>query len=146
MTTTNGSEYDADSFTLDPESSTTRLVISEVMSLFSWRTPKVHGDRNPGSCRLDLMPIVVGAPRSGTTLLRLMLDSHPALAIPPATDFLKLVAELKGRDDKLRERFVRALMTYPTEAPCRPDFEMTEEALRSALSAISPFSIADGYH
>ena len=28
---------------------------------------------------------IVGMPRSGTTLLRLMLDAHPALAIPPET-------------------------------------------------------------
>ena len=34
------------------------------------------------------MPIIVGAPRSGTTLLRLMLDSHPDVAIPPETGFL----------------------------------------------------------
>jgi len=91
------------------------------------------------------MPIIVGAPRSGTTLLRLMLDSHPALAIPPETGFLKLAADLKGRDRKLRERFVRALMTYPVEAPCWPDFEISEEALRTALTTITPFSIADGY-
>ena len=29
------------------------------------------------------MPIIVGAPRSGTTLLRFMLDAHPDVAIPP---------------------------------------------------------------
>ncbi|MDX6290267.1 MAG: hypothetical protein QOH42_2066 [Blastocatellia bacterium] len=74
-----------------------------------------------------------------------MLDSHPALAIPPETGFLKLATELRGRDRKLRERFVRALMTYPAEAPCWPDFEISEEALRTAVTAISPFSIADGY-
>ncbi len=91
------------------------------------------------------MPIIVGAPRSGTTLLRLMLDSHPALAIPPETGFLNLATELRGRDQNLRERFVRALTNYPTEVPCWPDFEIPEEAFRSALNAISPFSIADGY-
>ena len=32
-------------------------------------------------------PFVVGAGRSGTTLLRMMLDSHSTLAIPPETDF-----------------------------------------------------------
>ncbi len=74
-----------------------------------------------------------------------MLDSHPALAIPPETGFLKLATELGGRDRNLRERFVRALTNYPTEVPCWPDFEIPEEAFRSALNAISPFSIADGY-
>jgi hypothetical protein len=36
-------------------------------------------------------PFVVGVPRSGTTLLRLMLDSHPELTIPPETHFLPRV-------------------------------------------------------
>ena len=31
---------------------------------------------------------VVGTDRSGTTLLRMMLDSHPDLAIPPETHFI----------------------------------------------------------
>ncbi len=31
---------------------------------------------------------VVGCPRSGTTLLQLMLDSHPNLALPPETVFI----------------------------------------------------------
>jgi len=30
---------------------------------------------------------IVGVPRSGTTLLRMMLDSHPEMAIPPETHF-----------------------------------------------------------
>jgi len=33
-------------------------------------------------------PFVVGVGRSGTTLLRLMLDAHPEVAIPPETGFL----------------------------------------------------------
>jgi hypothetical protein len=32
-------------------------------------------------------PFVVGVGRSGTTLLRMMLDAHPQLAIPPETQF-----------------------------------------------------------
>jgi Sulfotransferase family len=36
-------------------------------------------------------PFIVGVPRSGTTLLRLMLDSHPELTIPPETHFLPRV-------------------------------------------------------
>jgi len=39
-------------------------------------------------------PFVVGVGRSGTTLLRLMLDAHPALAIPPETHFLPVLIEL----------------------------------------------------
>lgn len=35
-----------------------------------------------------VFPSVVGCPRSGTTLLRAMLDSHPALAVPPEADWV----------------------------------------------------------
>jgi len=38
-------------------------------------------------------PFIVGVARSGTTLLRLMLDSHPELAIPPETHFAGRVLE-----------------------------------------------------
>ena len=47
-------------------------------------------------------PFVVGVNRSGTTLLRLMLDSHPQLTIPPETHFVpELIDALKemGRAD-----------------------------------------------
>jgi hypothetical protein len=39
------------------------------------------------ACALPL-PVVVGVGRSGTTLLRLMLDAHPQVAIPAETGFL----------------------------------------------------------
>jgi hypothetical protein len=42
-------------------------------------------------------PFVVGVSRSGTTLLRLMLDAHPELAIPAETRFLpELFAMVEG--------------------------------------------------
>ncbi len=45
-------------------------------------------------------PFVVGVPRSGTTLLRLMLDAHSLMAIPPETHFIpkliRLVEKSKG--------------------------------------------------
>jgi hypothetical protein len=36
----------------------------------------------------NVFPVLGGCPRSGTTLLRLMLDAHPLLAIPPETAWL----------------------------------------------------------
>lgn len=43
---------------------------------------------------------IVGVARSGTTLLRLMLDAHPRLAIPPETHFIPKVVKAvdEGRD------------------------------------------------
>jgi hypothetical protein len=49
------------------------------MALFGKRNK--DGDRPP-------VPFIVGVGRSGTTMLRLMLDSHPDLAIPPETHFV----------------------------------------------------------
>ena len=45
-------------------------------------------------------PFIVGAGRSGTTLLRLMLDAHPSLAIPAETHFIPALARActSGRD------------------------------------------------
>lgn len=41
-------------------------------------------------------PFVVGVGRSGTTLLRMMLDAHPELAIPAETHFLPELIERDG--------------------------------------------------
>ena len=46
------------------------------------------------------MPFVVGMPFSGATLLRLMLDSHPDLAIPPGTRFVPRIALLQERGEE----------------------------------------------
>jgi hypothetical protein len=40
---------------------------------------------------------VVGCPRSGTTLLRLMLDAHPEVAIPPESHFIPGVWRVRER-------------------------------------------------
>src|ERR671910_2915372 len=49
------------------------------------------GRRRDSAAGRPPAPFVVGANRSGTTLLRLMLDAHPELTIPPETHFLPRV-------------------------------------------------------
>src|SRR5207249_6019770 len=49
-------------------------------------------------------PVVVGCPRSGTSLLAVMLDSHSQLAVPPETSFLAIVAGLRTDSTNLRQR------------------------------------------
>jgi hypothetical protein len=54
-------------------------------------------------------PFIVGAGRSGTTLLRLMLDAHPELAIPPETHFIPRLAERFGEGALDAQAFAAAL-------------------------------------
>ena len=72
-------------------------------------------DRSPAEMGepQDVFPFVVGCARSGTTLLRAMLDSHPALAIPPESYFVATFARRRHRFGPGggfdREAFVEAL-------------------------------------
>lgn len=90
------------------------------------------------------VPFIVGSPRSGTTLLRLMLDSHPELAIPPETGFLPAVRDLKERGEALRERFFEAIVTFPANAPAWDDFQISAETFQARLAAVRPFTAASG--
>jgi hypothetical protein len=93
----------------------------------------------------SVMPFVIGASRSGTTLLRMMLDSHPQMAIPPETGFLLAGPKLKAKGDQLRKDFAHAIMNFPEEMPAWPDFSISAEDLEYALSEIIPFNLSEGY-
>lgn len=114
------------------------------LSLAEPSSPLISNPSHAGESRAP-MPIIIGAPRSGTTLLRFMLDAHPELAIPPETGFLTLGPTLKGKGDKLRERFFRAVTNHPEASPAWPDFEIRADEFRHALDRIVPFSIAEGF-
>ena len=86
-------------------------------------------------------PFVVGVGRSGTTLLRLMLDAHPQLAIPPESHFIPQFIQASGRlrfNPRIAVRTIR-------EDPHRrwPDFGLDQEDLLEALAALDPFNTAD---
>jgi hypothetical protein len=85
-------------------------------------------------------PFVVGVPRSGTTLLRFMLNAHPDLALPPETWFVPRAARLRGRGDALREALVEVMVGCSTW----PDMEIDEPKLRAELGRVEPFTVADG--
>ena len=91
---------------------------------------------------------VTGAPRSGTTLLRFMLDSHPELAIPPETaGVVPAVADLVDAGSPVVTNpadFVRFLTQFPEEAPAWSDFSMSEADLLDRCNTIDRFSSADG--
>jgi hypothetical protein len=115
------------------------------MQGFWRRAKKIDVSGGAGAPRHAPMPVIVGSPRSGTTLLRFMLDSHTELAIPPETGFLPLGEKLKGRGDDLRVKFFRSVVNYPEAAPAWPDFEIAEEDFWAALTEINPFNVSDGF-
>ena len=74
------------------------------------------------------MPVIVGVPRSGTTLLRMMVDAHSTVAIPPETGFLPLLADLDPRTDD-----AHAAWELITGFPTWPDFQLDAQVFRDAL-------------
>lgn len=91
------------------------------------------------------MPIIVGSPRSGTTLLRLMLDAHPALAIPPETGFLAMPLDGDGAGDP-QTWFCQAVTTFPPHAPGWADFGIDQAAFaRAVRDEVRPFNPSDGF-
>src|SRR5690349_25105593 len=84
------------------------------------------------------MPVIVGVPRSGTTLLRMMIDAHPAVAIPPETGFLAALADLDPTADCSGAAWdvITAFHTWP-------DFQLEASSLRALFDQRSPLSPAD---
>lgn len=89
------------------------------------------------------MPVVVGAPRSGTTLLRMMLDAHPDLAVPPETGFLPALAALEGAQAHDPEALAGLIADFPPGMPNWPDFHLSAGKLRDAIAALPAPSPAE---
>ena len=86
----------------------------------------------------DPAPFIVGIPRSGTTLLRLQLDSHPALAIPPETGFGHLLAEI-GIEASRADDALDALTALPTW----PDLGIDDDDVAGMRSRLGDQGAAD---
>jgi hypothetical protein len=100
-------------------------------------TAASRGPDSPETAEHPPMPVIVGVPRSGTTLTRFVIDSHPLFAIPPETHFLPALARLPRGKPSVRDVF--AIMTG-TES--WPDFHVSSDALMQSLSDVTPFSVA----
>ncbi len=104
------------------------------------------------------MPFIVGFPRSGTTLLRLILDAHSELAITHEAGFIPVTSNLTNPRSRmfykrlksaakhgswansLREEFYRTL----TQMNNWNDFHVPSETFRQALIQIEPFTVSEG--
>ncbi len=90
--------------------------------------------------KLPPIPFIVGVPRSGTTLLRLMLDSHPDLTIPPETHFMRGLFRIEDRGRLTPERFVNFITGHRRW----PDFGLDKNMLKKAIENLARFSMRDG--
>jgi Sulfotransferase family len=110
---------------------------SPKLALARWRSGA--GDRQPA-------PFVVGVSRSGTTLLRLMLDAHPLLTIPPETHFVPRVATVCERlvaegasTAQVRGQALEEMTTHPRWG----DFGVSEEQVRELMERHEPLTPGD---
>lgn len=103
------------------------------------------------------MPIIIGSPRSGTTLLRLMLDGHPQLAITHEAGFIPVTSNLTnplsrmfykrllngtryGSWSNLRDEFYRTITTLNNWN----DFHISKNTFKQNLAELEPFTISNG--
>lgn len=77
-------------------------------------------------------PFVVGVTRSGTTLLRLMLDAHREMAVPPETHFVPKALDAFKEGEMTPERFVDVVAAHRRW----PDFQLEREELVRRVAAL----------
>lgn len=75
-------------------------------------------------------PFIVGVARSGTTLLRFMLDQHPLLSILPETHFVPALVRRFPLQDPVS---AKDFLTFVTSQFTWPDFGLPVDVLEQAL-------------
>ncbi len=81
-------------------------------------------------------PFIVGVGRSGTTLLRLMLDAHPDLTIPPETHFIPGLIEAAGARRATPESILEAIVSHQQSGWVESGVE--ESAMLERLANLRP--------
>ena len=82
------------------------------------------------------VPFIVGVGRSGTTLLRLMLDSHPQLTIPPETHFVPGLIEAADTRRATPEAVLEAIVSHDQSG--WEESGVAADAMLDRLRALSP--------
>ena len=103
-------------------------------SIAGWRSRRSALRR--GSSGPPPAPFVVGATRSGTTLLRLMLDAHPEIAIPSETHFIPELISAREKHGASREQMLELLTSHRRWG----DFTIEPGELAERWAQIEPLS------
>jgi hypothetical protein len=86
-------------------------------------------------------PFVVGATRSGTTLLRLMLDAHPEIAIPSETHFIPDLIKAREKHGASPERMLEMLTAHRRWGDFRIDAEELMERWQALPDLTGPAAV-----
>ncbi len=122
-----------------------RMILTDTVNEIRHRGAHLlRGKSEPRAQSNAPAPFIVGSPRSGTTLLRFMLDAHPDLAIPPETGFIVPASRFIVRGDALRKAFFHTVTHFPFDAPNWADFGLDQQAYWRELLQIKPFSVSQG--
>jgi hypothetical protein len=84
-------------------------------------------------------PFVCGVTRSGTTLLRLMLDSHPDVAIPGETHWVPKLIKQFERGEQTGEDAAHLAIDHKRWG----DFHLDAAELRGRIEGLDPVTAAD---
>src|SRR5271166_4768625 len=106
--------------------------------------PVVLSGGAPRAAARSPLPVVVGCPRSGTSLLAVMLDSHPDLAVPPETSFVGALLCFPDDAADARRHFFNCVTADRIPISNWSDFGLDRELLWQRLEAIEPFTVAEG--
>jgi hypothetical protein len=92
---------------------------------------------------------VIGAPRSGTTLLRIMLSSHPGIYVPPESDFIPRLYLGRARSVMSRDRAVRDVRTILANRRFLHEWRaepLDAAAFVASLPELTPAALLDGLY
>ncbi len=103
-------------------------------SVHGWRSRRSAIRR--GASGPPAAPFVVGATRSGTTLLRLMLDAHPEIAIPSETHFIPELVTAREKHGATPEQMLELLASHRRWG----DFTIEPAELAERWAAVDPLT------
>lgn len=91
----------------------------------------------------QVFPFVVGCAKSGTTMLRAMLDSHPALSVPPESYFVATLAEHPRRFSPWDPTARHELIAYLADQRWFRRWGLSVAAMEAAFERHAPADLAD---
>lgn len=90
---------------------------------------------------MDAGPIfIVGSARSGTTLLRLMLTSHPDICIPPESPFFIKLRKKYSRFPDLSSEIDSFVVDLFNDVKIKTEWRLDKDRVRKNLRKISPLN------